>query len=529
MAIPGWSVNKERRLDNSETTQRRCNNNKKQLSKKRSATNPEKTNVIENKLQRNKGDIGTTERELKTGSTTGHIKTASKRSGNKGREFIIATLNVQTLRTEEREEELERALRETKIDILGICEVRKLGEAITERENGDLFHYKGETAGHKGVGFIIKKDIKHMVQDIVGITERIAVLKLDMKYCTITIIQTYAPTEASSDEELENFYNDLEQALNQHRSQKNFINRDMNSKVGTRNHEDEESVGPHGIGIRNKRGERLIQFAQEYKMKVANTFFRKPPQSKWTWRSPNGKTKNEIDFILCERIEDVRDVQVLNGLKFSTDHRMVKARINVQKRRRYNVKPRVVNINQLDNEDLQHRLQEQLTQAKFDKEKGTQELYDTLEKCINQASRDAEKKTRDMKNTEKLSKDTRELIERRMKLQQARDLSEHNRLEYLKLDKIVKREIRKDIRKYRSEQTKQIIESSKTIRKAKGNLNKGKKWMLATKSSEGKNITSRKNINNIVTDYYRDLYTSTVPSIPKIQVPNVTNVQVPRI
>ena len=149
-----------------------------------------------------------------------------------------------------------------------------------------------------------------MVQDIVGISERIAVLKLDMKYCTITIIQTYAPTEASSDEELENFYNDLEQALNQHRSQKNFIIGDMNSKVGTRNHEDEESVGPHGIGIRNKRGERLIQFAQEYKMKVANTFFRKPPQSKWTWRSPNGKTKNEIDFILCERIEDVRDVQV---------------------------------------------------------------------------------------------------------------------------------------------------------------------------------------------------------------------------
>ncbi|PSN36639.1 hypothetical protein C0J52_22290 [Blattella germanica] len=83
------------------------------------ATNPEKTDVIENKLQRNKGVIGTTEREIETWSTTGHIKIASKRSGNKGRESIIS---IQTLRTEEREEELERALTRTKFDILGICE-----------------------------------------------------------------------------------------------------------------------------------------------------------------------------------------------------------------------------------------------------------------------------------------------------------------------------------------------------------------------------------------------------------------------
>ncbi|PSN33771.1 hypothetical protein C0J52_23792 [Blattella germanica] len=50
------------RNGDSETTQRRCNNNKKQLSKKRCATNSEKTDVIENKLQRNKGDIGTTKK-----------------------------------------------------------------------------------------------------------------------------------------------------------------------------------------------------------------------------------------------------------------------------------------------------------------------------------------------------------------------------------------------------------------------------------------------------------------------------------
>ena len=29
-----------------------------------------------------------------------------------------------------------------------------------------------------------------------------------------------------------------------------------------------------------------------------NTFFKKTPQRKWTWRSPNGSVKNETDYIL---------------------------------------------------------------------------------------------------------------------------------------------------------------------------------------------------------------------------------------
>ena len=83
----------------------------------------------------------------------------------------------------------------------------------------------------------------------------------------------YFPIEASRDEELEKFYNELEQSTNRHGLQKNFIIGDMNSKVGTRSHEDEEPVGLHSIGVRNRRGGRLIQFGQEYRLKITNTFF----------------------------------------------------------------------------------------------------------------------------------------------------------------------------------------------------------------------------------------------------------------
>ena len=81
----------------------------------------------------------------------------------RNQELTLATLNVRTLRTEESEVELVDALEEIKFDILGLYEVRRMGEAIVEKENVDLGCHKGETPGQRVVGFIIKNRIKHLV------------------------------------------------------------------------------------------------------------------------------------------------------------------------------------------------------------------------------------------------------------------------------------------------------------------------------------------------------------------------------
>ena len=39
-----------------------------------------------------------------------------------------------------------------------------------------------------------------------------------------------------------------------------------------------------------------------------NTFVKKKPTRKWTWKGPNGETKNEIDFILANNQEIVKDI-----------------------------------------------------------------------------------------------------------------------------------------------------------------------------------------------------------------------------
>ena len=52
-------------------------------------------------------------------------------------EIIIA----RTLGTEKWEIELNNALQNMEVDILGLSEVRRFGEAIIEKQNGDIFSY----------------------------------------------------------------------------------------------------------------------------------------------------------------------------------------------------------------------------------------------------------------------------------------------------------------------------------------------------------------------------------------------------
>ena len=178
------------------------------------------------------------------------------------------------------------------------------------------------------MGFIIKRQLKQNIQEISGVSERIATLSLLMKGIRYTIIQVYAPTESSSIEDLEQFYSLLEETINKHKTHRIILMGDFNSKLGHKEHDDEEPMGPYGYGRRN---DRLIQFAQGQRLKIVNTFFKKDKRSRWTWIAPNRKTKNEIDFILVNNLPDVKDIQVINGLKFDTDHRMLRMKLSIKR------------------------------------------------------------------------------------------------------------------------------------------------------------------------------------------------------
>ena len=75
----------------------------------------------------------------------------------------------------------------------------------------------------------------------------------------MTVIQVYAPTSNAEEAELEWFYEDLQDLLEQ-TSKKDvlFIIGDWNAKVGSQ--ETPGVTGKFGPGMRNEAGQRIIEF-----------------------------------------------------------------------------------------------------------------------------------------------------------------------------------------------------------------------------------------------------------------------------
>ena len=141
------------------------------------------------------------------------------------------------------------------------------------------------------------------------------------------------PNIITNDEEIEELYEKVTHALENCKGNIAFVIGDFNAKVGAKENDREKEIGAFGLGNRNQRGEMLIEFAAQNKLKVMNTFFKKSSSRKWTWQGPNNSVKNEIDYILSSRPDVVKDVNVITRANMGSDHRPVFAKVKINTRR----------------------------------------------------------------------------------------------------------------------------------------------------------------------------------------------------
>ena len=120
------------------------------------------------------------------------------------------------------------------------------------------------------------------------------------------------------------FYEDLQDLL-ELTLKKNvlFIIGDWNAKVGSQ--EIPEVTGKSGLGMRNEAGQRLTEFYQENALVIANTLFQQHKRKLYTWTSPDGQHRNQIDYILCSQrwkcsIQPTKTVaQIMNSILPNSD------------------------------------------------------------------------------------------------------------------------------------------------------------------------------------------------------------------
>ena len=136
-------------------------------------------------------------------------------------------------------------------------------------------------------------------------------IRINGKY-HLKIIQAYLPTSSHEDQEVESVYEDIDSLITNGKAHYNVIMGDFNAKVGL-GYPAKSCIGPYGLGSWNTRRDSLINFAESHKLKIVYTFFKKRLHRRWTWISPNGVTKNEIDYILTNKPQTFTDVSVINS------------------------------------------------------------------------------------------------------------------------------------------------------------------------------------------------------------------------
>lgn len=72
-------------------------------------------------------------------------------------------------------------------------------------------------------------------------------------------------------------------------------------------------MGSFGSSVGIEKGVRLVLYAPDKNIFIANTFSMKTSDKKWTCEAPNAvtTTRNEIDFITTNKVRIIKDLSVV--------------------------------------------------------------------------------------------------------------------------------------------------------------------------------------------------------------------------
>ncbi|XP_063591304.1 uncharacterized protein LOC134768405 [Penaeus indicus] len=160
----------------------------------------------------------------------------------------ITTWNARTMNIAGKLENIKEEMNRLYINIMGISEMRWTGAGAISSENHKII-YSGGEQHERGVGINADSKTSKALLGYWAVSDRILLARFKGSLMDISIIQTYTPTTKSSDEGIDRFYAQLDQAYSQCKSQDIIIVMgNFNAKVG--NERVDNIVGPHGLGSR---------------------------------------------------------------------------------------------------------------------------------------------------------------------------------------------------------------------------------------------------------------------------------------
>jgi len=326
-----------------------------------------------NRLTDVNGATSTQQVESRTAGATVRQLRSSSSEVLTTEQLRIATWNVRTLRRAGKLENVKAEMARLKVNILGVCETRWPGEGDFFSDEYRVIH-SGKEGGQSGVAVILDKRTARSVLEIRYEGDRILMVKLKGKPVDIIIIQVYMPTSDYDEEAVETMYEQIEELLDKETVGKDYtvIMGDWNAVVGEG--KDENVVGHYGLGTRNERGEKLIEFCKRRQMYVNNTWFCQDRRRRYTWTSPGNTGRYQIDYIMTKQRywNSVINAKSYPGADADSDHNPVVSTVRVKLKKVIKARSRQRwNIEKLKNNTITQQFEKQ-TNIKLEQVQGDQ-------------------------------------------------------------------------------------------------------------------------------------------------------------
>ena len=392
------------------------------------------------------------------------------------------------------------------------------------------------------IGFLVHNTTTNCIMGCRPISRRLIAIRLRAKPFNITIIQAYAPTTDYSDEEVEDFYEQLQEVLDKTpKTDILVVQGDWNAKVGEDAYQYwEGTCGKYCNTTSSERGLRLLEFASYNNLILANTLGPHKVSRRVTWHSPNGEHHNQIDYIMVKRrfrsTINIAKTRSFPGADIGSDHELVIMTFKLHLKR---VKEQGHTRIKFDLEKLKDPTIAEAFQAmiggKFaalttlcDDDRDIDMIVNTFNTEVTDTANEILGKHRTVKKPW-VTNDVLDLCDKRRELQKKKNVTEAAK-EYRVINQEVKKAMKKAKENWIDEQCQSIEDNlkknnSKKVYQLVKDLTSTKKVRTSTiQDKDGKSLTEDQEILKRWTEYCSELYNYTATGDSGVlQFPTATN------
>ena len=231
------------------------------------------------------------------------------------------------------------ALIDLELDRLGI-QLASLSETwwyssgSIKEEHYTIF-WNGFENGEKpkqGVGIAARNTLLSCVEQPVFASPRLMSIRIRIRAGYITVISAYAPTLLASDEDKDEFYQQLSDLLSSILAGHDIaLLGDFNARIGADADSWTSVIGRFGVGKINENGQRLLELCSLFNLSVASSFFKGSLRSNVMWMHPRSRRWHQLDHVIIRRrqLRGVKQCRSMHSADRGTDHALVRCKLQI--------------------------------------------------------------------------------------------------------------------------------------------------------------------------------------------------------